>query len=69
VTAVAEKAQHEPHCPWSLTAFTAPLVLQSMEAGIAVSSRITTAAYSAFFGILYPRSLLYSASVQVENWL
>jgi len=27
--ATAEKAQHDPHCPWFLTLCTAPFVLQS----------------------------------------
>ena len=28
--AVAEKAQHDPHCPWFWIGLTAPLVLQSI---------------------------------------
>jgi len=28
VTAAVEKAQQDPHCPWFLTAWTAPLVTQ-----------------------------------------
>jgi len=27
--ATAENAQHDPHCPWFFTLYTAPLVLQS----------------------------------------
>lgn len=30
---VVEKAQHDPHCPWFLTAETSPFVVQSTEAG------------------------------------
>ena len=30
---VAEKVQHEPHCPWSFTEVTAPLLRQSMAEG------------------------------------
>jgi len=30
--ATAEKAQQDPHCPWFLTTWTAPLVTQLTEA-------------------------------------
>ena len=69
MAAVAEKAQHDPHCPWFLTGLTAPLVLQSMEVGMLTVSRTVGSISVALTGALYPRSLLYSASVQVENWL
>ncbi len=36
---VAEKAQHDPQNPWSLTGVTAPLVLQSTEVGISSVER------------------------------
>ena len=39
MAAVAEKAQHDPHCPWFLTALTAPLDLQSTESVRFESSR------------------------------
>jgi hypothetical protein len=32
-TPVVENDQHDPHCPWFLTGVTAPLALQSIEAG------------------------------------
>jgi len=43
--ATAEKAQQEPHCPWFLTALTAPLVLQST-APLRLSSERTTIFFS-----------------------
>ncbi len=30
---MAEKAQHDPHSPWSLTGVTAPLSVQSTDSG------------------------------------
>jgi len=36
IASVAEKAQHDPHCPWSFTGVTIPLVLQSTEEGAVV---------------------------------
>jgi len=35
---VDENDQHDPHYPWFLTGVTAPLVLQSIDAGIDDSS-------------------------------
>jgi hypothetical protein len=39
MAAVAEKAQHDPHYPWSLTGLTAPLVIQSTESVMFEESR------------------------------
>ena len=66
MAAVAEKAQHDPHCPWFLTALTAPLFLQSTEVARLVVSRTVGSISVTFFGALYPSIFLYSASVQVD---
>jgi len=53
---VAEKAQHEPHWPWSFTGVTAPLVVQSIEAGTAERSAGAecTVAAGPFTGLVRP---------------
>ena len=63
MAAVAEKAQHDPHCPWFLTALTAPLVLQSMEVGRSTVERTVSSTTVTLVGALYPSIFLYSASV------
>jgi len=40
-TPVVENDQHDPHCPWFLTGVTAPLALQSTEAGNSPSFETT----------------------------
>merc|ERR1719491_1938608 len=65
---VEEKAQHDPHCPWFFTLVTAPLVTQLTESSRLEVSRIS-ASKLLVCAPLYARSLLYSASVQSENWL
>lgn len=57
--AVAEKAQHDPHEPWSFIGFTAPFYLQSIESGTFVKfSRTGDRYFSMSIGGLKPRSLL-----------
>jgi len=52
----AEKAQHDPHCYWFLTGFTAPLVVQSTAAGRAVTVTLDgTVTVLAVF-LLYPNN-------------
>ena len=63
---MAEKAQHDPHCPWFLTGLTAPLVLQSTDVGRSTVESSVTSTSVALSGALYPSILLYSASVQVD---
>ena len=58
---VVEKAQHDPHCPWSLTGVTAPLVLQSRESARFSVSRTLAALTSLFLSwALYPNNLFHS---------
>src|SRR5450830_874542 len=59
-----EKAQHEPQCPWSRTAWTAPAVTQLTEEGLMVLLKTVVVSGSA--PALKPRSLLYSALVQSD---
>jgi len=40
---VAEKAQHEPHCPWFLIGVTAPAVTQLTVAGKASTDKVYSA--------------------------
>jgi len=42
VPATAEKAQQDPHCPWFLTFWTAPLVTQLTSPTISVDSSAAT---------------------------
>jgi len=72
---VVEKAQHEPHWPWSLMGVTAPLLRQSTESG-AVNSGFTFIALKRrkLRHCLYwkpPASLaaLNSSMVMSANWL
>jgi hypothetical protein len=60
----AEKAQQDPHYYWFLTGLTAPVVVQSMEAGAAETSSSST--FLTVFGTaLYPKSwALNSARVK-----
>jgi hypothetical protein len=69
IAAVAEKAQHDPHCAWFFTALTAPLVLQSTVAVRFEASRYVTSSSSWFGGILNPFNLFDSYLVMVENML
>ena len=59
---VVEKAQHDPHCPWSFTGVTAPLVVQSTEAGISSTERTLMLDDFFIYG-LYPIIFFHSASV------
>jgi len=63
---VAEKAQHDPHCPWFLTGLTAPWFLQSYEDGMLTVSRMVGSTSVALSGALYPSIPLYSSSVMVD---
>ena len=65
---MAEKAQHEPHCPWSLTPTTAPFLIQLTSVDWLDSGRVTK-----FFSValnLKPVLLVKNSSlVRSENLL
>merc|ERR1712013_778796 len=66
---VVEKAQHEPHWPWSLTGVTAPASTQLTEEALVSGKRVGVLLEAPSMWPEYPSICLYSAWDQSENWL
>jgi len=64
-----EKAQHDPHCPWFLTAETAPLAFQSMESAWLSCPRMNLWFFYSPYTLVPVYRALNSSVVKSENSL